>query len=101
VYEVFRKYLRDPTDANRPPDITWVNGCAGTGKSELICRILVYSELKHRCMVKTAFNGINALLIGGRTTASLLHFDAKRDSKALHPLNIKEFKEFKPMTSQP
>jgi hypothetical protein len=97
VYEVFRKYLRDPTDANRPPDITWVNGCAGTGKSELIRRILVYSELKHRCTVKTAFNGINALLIGRRTTALLLHFDAKRDSKALHPLSIEEFKEFKSM----
>jgi hypothetical protein len=97
VYEVFRKYIRNPIDANRPPSITWINGCAGTGKSELIRRILVYTELKHRCTIRTAFNGINALLIGGRTTSSILHFNGKRDSKALYPLKFNEFKEFKLM----
>ena len=97
VYEVFRKYIRNPIDANRPPSITWINGCAGTGKSELIRRILVYSELKHRCTIRTAFNSINALLIGGHTTSSILHFNGKTDSKALYPLRFDEFKEFKSM----
>jgi hypothetical protein len=97
VYEVFRKYIKDPTDANRPPSITWINGCAGTGKSELIRRILVYTELKHRCTIRTAFNSINALLIGGDTTSSLLHFNGQRDTKALYPLRFEEFKEFKSM----
>jgi hypothetical protein len=95
VYEVFRMYIKNPSEENKPPLITWVNGAAGTGKSELIRRILVYTELKFQGTVRTAFNGINALHIGGQTTASLLHF-TENDPKimcALEPAQFNEFKE--------
>jgi hypothetical protein len=77
VYNVFDAYLRDPlsTDAIKPPAITWLNGGAGCGKSELLKRIIFSCELKgHKC-VRTAFNHVNAIHIGGVTTCSLLHFN--------------------------
>jgi hypothetical protein len=94
VYEVFQRYIRNPNESTRPPSITWVNGCAGTGKSELIRRILVYTELKQRPTVRTAFNSINALQIRGHRTSSLLHFSGK-DVEAFYPLMYANFKEFK------
>jgi hypothetical protein len=93
IYEVFRSYIKDPRSTNKPPDITWVNGCAGTGKSELIRRVLVYTELKNFGTMRTAFNSINALHIGGHTTSSLLHFRG-RDVDSLCPLSVDEFREF-------
>jgi hypothetical protein len=94
IYELYRNFIRNPVMENAPPLITWVNGAAGTGKSELIRRILVYTELKQQPTLRTAFNSINALQIGGQTTWSILHFRA-RDTSTLNSLEPKEFSEFK------
>jgi tRNA A37 threonylcarbamoyladenosine biosynthesis protein TsaE len=95
IYEIYRAYIKHPCEATKPPLITWVNGNAGTGKSEVIRRILVYTELKHQIAVRTAFNSINAIQIGGCTSASLLHFRGQDVEKlcGLQPTEFLEFKE--------
>jgi hypothetical protein len=96
VYNVYREYLKNPFNPSmtKPPSITWLNGGAGYGKSELLRQIIVYCELKGRKCVRTAFNHINALHINGTTSWSMLHFSDKDMERHMNFASAKWWKEF-------
>jgi len=94
VYDVYRKYLDDPSIAeNKPPPVLFLHGGAGTGKSTVIQCILMHAELSLRHTLRTAFNAINAIHINGQTTASLIHL-SPGDSKLLKGLSPQELQQF-------
>ena len=99
VYEVYRTYLRSPFDPNtpKPPAILWLNGGAGYGKSELLRQIIVLCELKNRKCIRTAFNHINAMHIGGVTSWSMLHFSEKDMDRHMNFTKAKWWTDFTDM----
>jgi hypothetical protein len=73
IFDLYRAYLEDPEDeSKKPPQITLLHGAAGTGKSSVTHAIIGIAEKLRRKTVRTAFNSINALAIGGNTTASII-----------------------------
>ena len=57
---------------NNPPLIALIHGPPGSGKSEVRRSIAEASKICGRFNIKTAFNGINAVEMGGHTTAHLV-----------------------------
>ena len=93
---MFHAYLQDPLSKNavKPPSITWLNGSAGCGKSELLKCIIFLCELKRHKCVCTAFNHINTLHIDGVTTSLLLHFNETNMDRHINFLRCPWWKEF-------
>jgi hypothetical protein len=93
---VYDTYFQNPSAENtkKPPAITWLNGGAGCGKSELLKRIIFSCEMKgHKC-IRTAFNHINAMHIDGVTSCSLLHFNETDVNKYTNFIRTSWWKEF-------
>jgi hypothetical protein len=78
VYYMFSRYMQDPTgNYNDVPPITLLHGAAGTGKSTVTHAIIDVAKFLGRRTLRTAFNSINALAIGGDTTASIIRLQVQ------------------------
>ena len=75
IYRYFQTYLVDPkpVTSNIPP-ITWIIGCAGTGKTELIRQLIFLCDFEGKKCVRITFHQQNAICIDAKTSSSLLHF---------------------------
>ena len=86
-FRVYRDYFSNPYNKKcHPPDIVLLHGAAGTGKSTVIRAIV---KAAHYCgyeTLNTAFNNINALDLGGHTTASLIALNMKTDMETFTPM---------------
>ena len=72
-YETYHRYMTNlGNDACRPPDVSLLHGAAGSGKSDVLKNIIDLAELRNLGMLRTAFNAINAIGVGGRTTLSII-----------------------------
>ena len=80
-----------------------VTGCAGTGKSEVLKAICEDLVSRGFGIFKTTINNINAIHIGGMTTASVLDYVRKKDgagcSEAIKFLNDEELLRFRSLTN--
>ena len=77
-YHLCCTYLQDPAlETNRLPPITLLHGAAGTGKSTVTHGVIDVANQLGKKTVRTAFNSINALAIGGDTTASIIKLNVK------------------------
>jgi hypothetical protein len=99
LFDFYSKYLLNPEDPNcRPPNIVLVHGVAGSGKSTVCEAIDDLTEFLNKKNIKTSFNAINALAIGGNTTASLIQLRPEIHSEHLLPLTPDQLKTFIALT---
>jgi len=94
VFEVCRDYFKDPC-THHPPPVLLLHGCAGTGKSAAISCIVGEARIQQCDTLRTAYNHINALHIGGCTTASILRLRPghKETLCGLQATQLEEFRE--------
>jgi hypothetical protein len=87
VFDVYKKYLTDPSDPmNKPPPaVVLVTGKGGTGKSHLINALMEHGSTYGNKPLGTAFNNLNAADIGGVTISKLL-------SEGIQPASAKNNK---------
>lgn len=98
LYDTYINHLLNPDDEKmNPPPAVLCQGMGGTGKTELGNAVIEAYSAAGIGVIKTSFNAINAIAIHGRTTSSLLKFNAK-DSHAHEPLKAHELEEFKRLT---
>jgi hypothetical protein len=74
IFEIYKKYLMDPSDEKNtpPPSVVLVTGKGGTGKSHLINALMEHGINCGNRPLGTAFNNLNAADIGGITISKLL-----------------------------
>ena len=95
LYNLYKDYFKTPHNEAKPvPQIVMLHGGAGTGKSTLLNAILDYAEFNKKDTLRTAFNGINAIHIGGDTTHSVLYLKGD-DANTLSGLLIHELDKFR------
>jgi hypothetical protein len=76
VHLLYEEFLHDPCH-NKIPPIAMVHGPAGTGKSHVVRGIDAAAIWHDKLALKTSFNSITALNIGGPTFSSLVNLDSK------------------------
>ena len=92
--KVYLDYLENVNDPKtKPPPVTLLHGCAGTGKSAVIKAILRKADSNGLKILKTSFNAINAVAIQGKTASSLFsighkhaNFNEALSNRAYHNL---------------
>jgi hypothetical protein len=74
IFDVYKKYLIDPSDPTNkpPPAVVLVTGKGGTGKSHLINALMEHGSTYGNKPMGSAFNNLNAADIGGITISKLL-----------------------------
>jgi hypothetical protein len=87
IFEVYKKYLTNPSDPlNKPPPaVVLVTDTGGTGKSHLINCLMEHGSKYGNKPLGTAFNNLNAADIGGITISKLL-------SEGIQPQSVKTSK---------
>jgi len=94
VYETHRDYFADPY-SHHPPPVVLLHGCAGTGKSAVVSCIVGEAKAQQCDTLRTAYNHINALHMGGSTTASILKLQSSHANNlcGFHATELQEFRE--------
>jgi hypothetical protein len=96
VYNIFSDYV----EGNRMslPPVTILQGTAGTGKTTVLRHINALFRSKNIRYFNTSFNHINALMIGGKTTASVIRLNVPGVSERIIPLTMNELAAFRKLT---
>ena len=78
LFDLYRTHFVHPDSPweTKPPFMALIHGPPGTGKSVIRNAIAEASRICGRFNIKTAFNGINAVEMGGHTTAHLVQLSS-------------------------
>lgn len=78
LFELYAGHFLREKNAERPPQILLCHGGPGVGKSVIRGAIVDVAEICGNFCLKTSFNAINAIEMGGNTTASVLKLSSKK-----------------------
>jgi hypothetical protein len=99
IFDFYANFLLNPDDPKaRPPDIVLVHGIAGCGKSRVAEAIDDLNAYLNKNNIKTSFNAINALAIGGQTTAALIQLRPELHAEDLVPMTQDQLQKFKDLS---
>lgn len=80
AYDIITWHLQETLSGHTPPPLQMlIHGEGGTGKSKVIQTVTDYFDMKgaSALLVKAAYTGVAASLIGGKTTHTIAHISRK------------------------